>query len=72
MPLLTITAAVLGGVSLYGGEGTLYGAVLGAITIALLRNGMDLAMIGPFAKMAAIGMVLIVVLVIDRYRRRMV
>jgi len=72
MPLLTITAAVLGGVSLYGGEGTLYGAVLGAITIALLRNGMDMAMIGSFAQMAAIGVVLIGVVVIDRYRRQLV
>jgi ribose transport system permease protein len=72
MPLLSIAAAVLGGVSLFGGEGKLYGAVLGAVAIILLRVGMDMARIGSFVQMAAVGVVLIMVVVIDRYRRQMV
>ena len=72
MPLLSITAAVMGGVSLFGGEGKLYGAILGAITITLLRIGMDMVRIGSFAQMAAMGVILIIVIILDRYRRQMV
>ena len=72
MPLLSITAAVMGGISLFGGEGRLYGAVLGAIALTLLRVGMDLAMIGSFEQMAAMGAVLIMVTALDGYRRRLV
>ena len=72
MALLSITAAVMGGVSLYGGEGKLYGAILGAVTITFLRVGMDMARIGSFVQMAAVGAVLITVIIIDRYRRQLV
>ncbi len=72
MPLLSITAAVMGGVSLFGGEGKLYGAILGAIALTLLRVGMDLAMIGSFVQMAVMGGVLIMVTALDGYRRRLV
>ena len=69
MPLLSIAAAVLGGVSLFGGEGTLYGAMLGAITITLLRNGMDVVGISSFVQMVIIGVVLIAALALEQYRR---
>ncbi len=69
MPLLSIAAAVLGGISLFGGEGKLYSAVLGAITIILLQNGMDIANISSFVQMVAMGSILILVVAADRYRR---
>jgi ribose transport system permease protein len=72
MPLLSIAAAVLGGISLFGGEGKLYGAVLGAITIMLLRNGMDILNISSFVQMVAMGLILIGVVAADRYRRTLV
>jgi len=72
MPLLSITAALMGGVSLFGGEGKLYGAILGAITITLLQIGMDMVQIGSFTATATMGAILIVVVVLDRYRRQLV
>ena len=71
MPLLSIAAAVLGGVSIFGGEGTLYGAILGAITITLLRNGMDVVGISSFVQMVIIGVVLIMALALEQYRRQL-
>ncbi len=72
MPLLSITAAVLGGISLFGGEGKLYSAVLGALTIILLRNGMDIVNISSFVQMVAMGWILIAVIAADSYRRNLV
>jgi ribose transport system permease protein len=69
MPLLSISAAVLGGISLFGGEGKTYSAVLGALTIVLLQNGMDIANISSFVQMVAMGSILILVVATDRYRR---
>jgi len=70
MPLFSIAAAVMGGVSLFGGEGKLYGAILGAMTITLLRNGMDVVGIDSFVQMVILGAILIMVLALDRYRRQ--
>lgn len=69
MPLLSIAAAVLGGVSIFGGEGKLYGAILGAVTITLLRNGMDVVGISSFVQMVALGVILIAALASEQYRR---
>jgi len=71
MPLQSIAAAVLGGISLFGGEGRLYSAVLGAITIVLLSNGMDTANISSFVQMVAMGSILIAVVAADRYRKEL-
>ncbi|WP_419690287.1 ABC transporter permease [Burkholderia theae] len=43
-----ITAVVLGGTSLFGGVGTIVGTVLGALTIAVLNNGLILLHVSPF------------------------
>jgi len=62
----------LGGVSLFGGEGKLYGAILGAITIMLFCNGMDIVNISSFVQMVTMGLILIGVIAFDRYRRELV
>lgn len=67
VPLESIAAAVLGGVSLRGGEGTLLGAVLGAVFLVFLRNGMDLIRISSYTQMVVTGVLLIVAIVADRY-----
>jgi ribose/xylose/arabinose/galactoside ABC-type transport system permease subunit len=66
--LQSITAAVLGGVSLRGGIGKLSGAALGAIFIAFLANGMDLIRVSSFWQQIALGVVLIAAVVADRRR----
>lgn len=64
----SITAAVLGGTSLRGGEGKLGGVVLGALFIAMLANGMNLIRVSSFWQMILLGCLLIFAVVVDRLR----
>jgi ribose transport system permease protein len=56
-----ITAAAIGGTQLSGGVGSLHGTVLGAIVLALLANGMNLANISPFVQTAIKGGLLLAI-----------
>tara|TARA_R110002110_G_scaffold211304_1_gene424032 strand:+ start:53815 stop:54831 length:1017 start_codon:yes stop_codon:yes gene_type:complete len=67
-PLNSIAAAVIGGCSLRGGEGTVLGVFLGVIFITVLGNGMDLMRIGSNYQMIVLGLVLVGAVVLDRYR----
>ena len=69
-PLESITAAVVGGVSLRGGEGRVLNAVLGALFITLLTNGMNLIRIESYVQEIAIGIILIIAVIVDRLRDR--
>jgi len=69
-PLESITAAVVGGVSLRGGEGRIINAVLGAVFIVLLTNGMNLIRVESYVQMIAIGCILILAVIVDRLRDR--
>jgi ribose transport system permease protein len=69
-PLESITAAVIGGISLRGGEGRIMGAVFGALFITILTNGMNLIRIESYIQTIAIGVILILAVVIDRLRDR--
>jgi len=66
LSLQCLAAAVLGGVSLKGGEGTALGAILGAFFMILLGNAMDLLHVGTYSQMLALGLVLIGATVLDR------
>jgi ribose/xylose/arabinose/galactoside ABC-type transport system permease subunit len=57
--LEAITIAVLGGVSIKGGEGTIGGVVLALIIITMLYNGMDLQGIQPIWQLGILGVILI-------------
>jgi ribose/xylose/arabinose/galactoside ABC-type transport system permease subunit len=70
LPLQTIAAAVIGGVSLRGGVGNVLNAVLGAIFIGVVTNGMNLARIESYYAMIVLGIVLAVAVVADRLRAR--
>lgn len=65
-----IAAAVVGGASLMGGEGTILGTVLGALIIAMLRNGGNLLGINPFILQIAIGVLIVVAVLIDQLNKR--
>ncbi len=67
-PLRSITAAVIGGCSLRGGQGTVGGVILGAIFVTLLANGMDLLRLGSNSQMIVLGLVLVGAVLLDRYR----
>jgi len=72
MPLESIAACVIGGVSLRGGTGRLSGVVLGAIFIGLIQNGMNLARIESYLQIVVIGVLLIVAVIADQLRQRLV
>jgi ribose transport system permease protein len=62
-----IAAAVVGGASLAGGEGTILGSVLGVLIIGVLRNGLILMGISPFWQETIIGLVIILAVGIDKW-----
>jgi D-xylose transport system permease protein len=70
MELYVIAAAVIGGVALSGGSGTVLGSVLGALIIQFLESGLLLMDVGIGWRMVIIGQVLIVAVVFDVLYRR--
>jgi ribose transport system permease protein len=72
MPLESIAACVIGGVSLRGGVGRLSGVVLGAIFIGLVQNGMNLARIDSYLQTVVIGALLILAVVADQFRLKLI
>jgi ribose transport system permease protein len=71
MPLDSIAACVIGGVSLRGGVGRLSSVVLGAVFIGLIQNGMDLARIESYLQEVVIGALLILAVIADQLRHRL-
>jgi len=67
-PLDSIAAAVIGGCSLRGGEGTVFGVFMGVVFVTVLGNGMDLLRIGSNYQMIVLGVVLVGAVLLDRYR----
>ncbi len=69
--LRVIAAAVIGGTSLAGGVGTIYGAILGALVMQSLQSGMALMGINTSLQSIVIGGVLVLAVFVDQvYRRR--
>lgn len=67
--LKVITAVVLGGASLSGGVGTIPGAFLGVLFMALLQNAMIIARISPFWQLVVVGLVLLLSVGLDQAAR---
>lgn len=72
MPLESIAACVIAGVSLRGGIGRVENVVLGALFIGLVQNGMNLARIESYLQIVVIGVLLILAVVADQFRLRYV
>jgi D-xylose transport system permease protein len=70
MELYVIAAAVIGGVSLAGGSGTVLGSVLGALIVQFLDSGLLLLDVSIGKRMVIIGQVLIIAVVFDVLYRR--
>ncbi len=68
LSLQAIAAAVVGGTSLAGGKGGVGTAVLGALFVTILSNGMDLVGIGGYVQMVVLGAIVIAGVVLDRAR----
>ncbi|ODS36579.1 MAG: ribose ABC transporter permease [Candidatus Altiarchaeales archaeon WOR_SM1_79] len=65
-----IAAAVIGGISLRGGEGNLWGALIGAAIMQVLRNGLVLTGFPAYWQPSAIGVVIIVAVMLDQLKKR--
>jgi D-xylose transport system permease protein len=63
--LLAIAGPVIAGTSLFGGRGSVWGALLGALVIGSISNGMDLLGLQSSSKFMITGGVLLVAVVID-------
>jgi ribose transport system permease protein len=70
LELDVIAAAIVGGASLSGGEGTILGTILGVLIIGILRNGLILLGISPFWQTTIIGLVIIFAVGLDKWTER--
>jgi ribose transport system permease protein len=68
--LYAVASSVIGGVSLAGGEGLLTGTLIGALTIGVLRNGLNLLGVSAFIQEIMIGTVIIAAVYADRIKRK--
>jgi ribose transport system permease protein len=67
--LPAIAAAVMGGADLMGGEGSMLGAVVGALLIATLQTGLTFLNVQAFYQQVAIGIVIILALLFNRLQK---
>ena len=68
--LQAIGAAVIGGASLFGGEGNPLGALVGALTLGAMQNGLTLLNVPSFWQLVATGVVVIVAVFADQVTRK--
>jgi ribose/xylose/arabinose/galactoside ABC-type transport system permease subunit len=68
--LTAIAAVVLGGASLYGGEGKLYKSVIGVFIMIVLANALNLANVPSHWQQVAVGVVIVAAAAADRWRHR--
>jgi ribose transport system permease protein len=65
-----IAAVVLGGTSLMGGVGSIWGTVIGALIIGVLNNGLTILGLSSFWQYVAKGIVIVLAVVLDKLRQR--
>ena len=66
----SITAVVIGGTSLFGGRGTVWGTLLGALIVGVFRNGLSLAGLDVLWQTFAVGVLIIVAVSVDQWIRK--
>ena len=65
--LQTVAAAVVGGVSISGGVGTVPGVLLGALLLGIIQNALTIIRISPFWQLAVQGLLILVAIVTDKW-----
>jgi inositol transport system permease protein len=68
--LFAIAMAVIGGISLAGGRGSIIGTVLGAIVLGVIRSGFTFVKLDGSYQLMAMGSIIIAAVILDRYRQR--
>jgi ribose transport system permease protein len=67
--LNSVAAVVLGGVSLFGGRGSILGPVMGALMLTALVNGLTLLSVSAFYQPLAVGIIVVLAALVMRYQR---
>jgi len=65
-----IAAVVLGGTSLMGGVGTIWGTVVGALIIGVMNNGLTILGLSSFWQYVAKGAVIVLAVILDKWRQK--
>ncbi|MAC43123.1 MAG: hypothetical protein CL913_04015 [Deltaproteobacteria bacterium] len=65
-----VAAAVIGGVSLKGGEGSLIGALAGVLLLAIINSALNLMNVDPYWVNAVRGFIILLALIIDAQKQR--
>jgi ribose transport system permease protein len=68
--LYVIAAVVVGGTSLSGGEGKMFGTLIGAFIIAVIQNGMNLTNVESYTQKVVLGAVILAAVLLDRLKHR--
>jgi len=68
--LAVIAAVVVGGTSLAGGEGKIFGTLIGAFIIAVIQNGMNLTGVESYRQKVVLGFVILGAVLLDTFKRR--
>ncbi len=64
-----IAAAAIGGASLMGGKGSIFGTILGAVVLGAMRNGLTLLNVQAFYQLLATGIIILLAMLVDRVTR---
>lgn len=64
--LQVVAAAVVGGVAIFGGSGTVYGAAVGALLLTTIGTSLAVLRVNPFWQQAAVGLLLLAAIALDR------
>ncbi|MDD3699259.1 MAG: ABC transporter permease [Atribacterota bacterium] len=65
-----IASVVIGGTSMMGGEGGVYGTLIGALLIGVISNGLNLLGVQPYWQMIVRGSIIILAVLMDKMKRR--
>lgn len=70
LELDAIAAVIIGGASLFGGRGSVFGTLFGALILAVLQNGLNLLGVNSFVIQILSGVIIILAVLLDRLRNR--
>ena len=70
MEIHVIAAVIIGGTSLFGGSGTVYGTVMGALLLSMMTNALVIAGVDYFWQLVVMGVIVLIAVAINNLRER--